>query len=632
VTTLLTSEPTPTPATPKTRPRLLLVLLLVGTAAVYLTNLSSQKWGNAFYAAAVQAGSVSWKAFLFGSSDAANSITVDKPPASLWVMEISVRIFGLNSWSVLAPQVLLGVLSVGILYATVARKFGYGAGLLAGLVLALTPTVALMFRYDNPDALLTLLMVCAAWSMVRALDDGRTRRLVLTGVFVGFGFIAKQLEVFLPLPGIAVAYLLFGPPRFGRRIVQLLAALAALVVSAGWWVAIVQFTPAADRPWVGGSKTNSILDLTLGYNGFGRLTGNEGRGGGRQMPSQQDLEKMFPEGLPGGFSGFGGKTGITRLFADAQGGQIAWLIPAALVLAVVGIVLRGRAPRSDFRRAWYVMWGVWLVGAGVVFSFMSGTFHPYYTMTLAPAIAAIVAAGCVDLWDRRGTRGPRIVLAVTLLLTAATSFAFLNRTPDFAPWLRWAVVVAGVVAALGLVVKPTKIVATLAIAAALGGPVAYVAQTVATSHTGGGPTAGPSIHREQSQPRGGGQPSGSNTPSSNFSGFQAAEPTADVTNLLEKNASSYTWVAATVGSNAAAGYQLATQDPVMPIGGFSGGDPSPTLAQFQDFVRDGRIHYFIGGTQGSKGRPSDIATWVDQTYNSTTVGGVTLYDLTAAPK
>ncbi|MGU3435661.1 glycosyltransferase family 39 protein [Actinomycetes bacterium M1A6_2h] len=632
MTTLLTSEPTPTPAASKTRPRLLLVLLLVGTAAVYLTNLSSQKWGNAFYAAAVQAGSVSWKAFLFGSSDAANSITVDKPPASLWIMEISVRIFGLNSWSVLAPQVVLGVLSVGILYATVARKFGYGAGLFAGLILALTPTVALMFRYDNPDALLTLLMVCAAWSMVRALDDGRTRWLLLTGVFVGFGFIAKQLEVFLPLPGIALAYLLFGPPKFGRRIVQLLSALVALLVSAGWWVALVQFTPASDRPWVGGSKTNSILDLTFGYNGFGRLTGNEGRGGGRQMPSEQDLEQMFPDGLPGGFSGFGGKTGITRLFADAQGGQIAWLIPAALVLAVVGIVLRGRAPRTDFRRAWYVMWGVWLIGAGVVFSFMSGTFHAYYTMTLAPAIAAIVAAGCVDLWSRRDTRVPRIVLALTLVLTVATSFAFLNRTPDFVPWLRWAVVVAGIAAALALVVRPAKIVAAVAVLAALAGPVAYVAQTVATPHTGGGPSAGPSIHRDQNTSRGGSDPQASKAGAPNFSGFQSSEPSAEMTALLEKNASSYTWVAATVGSNAAAGYQLSTQDPVMPIGGFSGSDPSPTLAQFQQDVREGRIHYFVGGTQGSKGRPSDIATWVDQTYNSTTVGDVTVYDLTAAPK
>ncbi|GGF96676.1 putative glycosyltransferase [Rhodococcoides trifolii] len=596
------------------RPRLLLVLLLVGTAAVYLTNLSSQKWGNAFYAAAVQAGSVSWKAFLFGSSDAANSITVDKPPASLWIMEISVRIFGLNSWSVLAPQVLLGVLSVGILYATVERKFGYGAGLLAGLVLALTPTVALMFRYDNPDALLTLLMVCAAWSMLRALDDGRTRWLVLTGVFVGFGFIAKQLEVFLPLPGIALAYLLFGPPQVGRRIRQLLAALAALVVSAGWWVAIVQLTPASDRPWVGGSKTNSILDLTLGYNGFGRLTGNEGRGGGRQVPSRQDTEQMFP----GGFSGFGGRTGITRLFADAQGGQIAWLIPAALVLAIAGIVLRGRAPRADFRRAWYVMWGVWLVGAGVVFSFMSGTFHAYYTMTLAPAIAAIVAVGAVDLWSTRERNWARIVLALTLLLTTATSFAFLNRTPDFLPWLRWTVMVAGVVAALALLVRPVRIVAVVAILAALGGPIAYVAQTIATTHSGGGPSAGPSIQR-QPQARSGG-------------GVESTVPAADVTALLEHNASSYTWVAATVGSNAAAGYQLATQDSVMPIGGFSGGDPSPTLAQFEQYVHDGRVHYFIGGSQGSKGRPSDIAAWVDRTYDSRTVGNATVYDLTAAPK
>ena len=80
---------------------------------LYLWNLGASGWANSFYAAAVQAGSQSWTALLFGSSDAANAITVDKTPAALWVMGISVRLFGFNAWSMLVPQALMGVAAVG---------------------------------------------------------------------------------------------------------------------------------------------------------------------------------------------------------------------------------------------------------------------------------------------------------------------------------------------------------------------------------------------------------------------------------------------------------------------------------------------------------------------------------------
>ncbi len=244
---------------------------------------ASPGWANSFYSAAVQAGTKSWKAFFFGSSDASNFITVDKPPASLWVMEISARIFGVNSWSILVPQALEGVATVGLLYATVRRWFRPGAALLAGAVLALTPVAALMFRFNNPDALLALLLTAAAYATVRAIEDGRTRWLVLAGALVGFGFITKMLQAFIVVPVLALVYLLAGPPKLGRRIVQLVYAGVALVVSAGWWVAAVQLTPAADRPYIGGSTNNTVLNLIFGYNGFGRLTGNEtGSVGGRR--------------------------------------------------------------------------------------------------------------------------------------------------------------------------------------------------------------------------------------------------------------------------------------------------------------------------------------------------------------
>ena len=253
------------------RHRFLLLSLLTGTAVLYLTGLSRNGWANDFYAAAVQAGSTSWKAFFFGSFDASNFITVDKTPASLWVMELSARLFGLNYWSLLVPQALAGVASVAVLYAAVRRWYGPWAGLLAGAALAVTPVAALMFRYDNPDALLVLLMTVGAYAVVRAVESGRTGWLVLAGTTLGFGFLTKMLQAFLVLPAFGLAYLAAGPRRLPARLLQLLAGLAAVVVSAGWWVAAVMLTPAASRPYVGGSTNDSILELALGYNGLGRL-------------------------------------------------------------------------------------------------------------------------------------------------------------------------------------------------------------------------------------------------------------------------------------------------------------------------------------------------------------------------
>ncbi len=253
--------------------------LLLATALLYLVGLDRNGWGNEFYAAAVQAGSKSWKAFLFGSLDSSNFITTDKPAGFLWVTELSVRVFGLNYWSLLVPQALAGVATAGVLYTTVRRWFGPSAGLVAAAVMALAPVAALMFRFDDPDAMLTLMITLAGYAMTRAIESGRTRWVALAGVFLGAGFLCKFMAAFMVLPALALAYLWAGPPRLGRRIGQLLLGGGALVVTAGWWIALVLLTPAADRPFVGSSTNNNILNLILGYNGFGRLTGNESGSG-----------------------------------------------------------------------------------------------------------------------------------------------------------------------------------------------------------------------------------------------------------------------------------------------------------------------------------------------------------------
>ncbi|MBC2639955.1 MULTISPECIES: glycosyltransferase family 39 protein [unclassified Rhodococcus (in: high G+C Gram-positive bacteria)] len=696
MTTTLEEPKVESPPPPPTRRRWepwALGALLAGTAVAYIWGLGASGWANSFYAAAVQAGSVSWKAFFFGSSDAANSITVDKPPMSLWLMSLSVRIFGLSSWAMLVPQALLGVGSVALLYATVKRWFGAPAGLLAGLVLALTPIAVLMFRFNNPDALLVLLMIAAVWAMLRAVEDGRTRWMVLTGVFVGLGFLTKQLQVMLVVPPLALTYLVAGPPKFGKRLAQCFAALGAMIVSAGWWLLTVELWPASSRPWIGGSQNNSILELTLGYNGLGRLNGEETGsvtpGGNRgdaaaAMVGAGDAATGggmaaggpgggMPAGGPGGGGGMWGSTGITRMFESAQGGQIAWLIPAALILLVAGLALRGRAPRVDTQRASFLVWGLWLLVTGLTFSFMAGIFHAYYTVALAPAVAALVAIGSVTLWRRRDASWVRAVLAVTLLTTAVMSWVLLGRSASFVPWLKWAVVVVGILAAVAVLIPAStrgRIAAVVVLAAlftGLAGPTAYAVNTIATPHTGSIVSAGPTVEGGRGGfggmggPGGmdgagrmgrtdgaagatmpampGGAAAGATDGMGGFGGGAAggllsgSNPGTELVSLLEQNSGNYTWVAAAIGSNSASGYQLATEDPVMPIGGFNGSDPSPTLEQFQQYVADGRIHYFIsggrGGGMGGDGTASEISTWVEANFTAVTVDGVTLYDLTS---
>ena len=596
-----------------------LAVLLASTAVFWLIGLSRNGWANSFYTAAVQAGTRSWKAALFGSSDAANSITVDKPPASLWPMELSARIFGVNSWSVLVPQVLLGLATVALLYGGVKRAFGPNAGLLAGALLALTPVATLMFRYNNPDAMLVFLMVAAAWAMLRAVEDGRTRWLVLSGAAVGLGFLTKQLQVMLIAPALAGTYLMCGPPGPAVRLRQLAAAAAAMVVAGGWWVVLVSLTPADQRPYVGGSTDNSFMNLTFGYNGLSRLTGHR-PGGQPALPHFGQWTRSHP--------------GIARLFTGESAGQISWLLPGALILATAGYLAVRRAPRTDLRRAQYLLWGGWLLVSAGVLSAMTGTYHDYYTVALAPAVAALAAIGSAQAWQRRDQLPVRLLLGVTVAGTAVWSWILLGRTTEFVPGLRWLVLAAGLAAAGLIVLRPDRcvLVAVMTAVAVLGGPVAYCAQTVASAQHGGIVNAGPRL------PGAGPNPGGSR---GMWMAMQSSDVSPAAIAVLDADASRFTWVAATENANQAAAYQLATGDPVMPIGGFMGRDPSPTLERFQGDVGAGRIHFFIERPRpvgdGPQHQPPDapdseasrVTAWVTGTFTGRNVDGVTFYDLTA---
>jgi 4-amino-4-deoxy-L-arabinose transferase-like glycosyltransferase len=651
---------------PRRADRAALAALLIGTALLYLWGLGASGWANTFYSAAAQAGSESWKAFFFGSSDAASSITVDKTPLALWPMGLSVRIFGLSSWSILVPQALEGVGAVALLHATVRRTTGSaGAGLLAGAVLALTPVAVLMFRFNNPDAMLVLLLVASAYATLRAVEasvstgstsGGRraVRWLAFAGVLVGLAFLAKMLQAFLVLPALIAVYAVFAAVPWRRKVLHLLAAFGGMVLAAGWWIAIVELWPAASRPYIGGSQDNSILELTLGYNGFGRLDGSE-------------------TGSVGGGNAAGGQwgaTGVWRMFGSEVGTQVAWLVPAALILGVAGWwFARGHADRAV--RAGLTLWLGWLLVTGLTFSFMAGIFHAYYTVALAPAIGALVGIGGLVLWRRRGSLVASALLGLATAFTTGLAYQLLARDASWHPWLRYAIAFVGFTAALlivGVGHLPRRLglaVASAAVVAGLAGPASYSLATAATPHTGAIPSAGPSSSGVGGPGGGfGGGPGG--TPPAGMPGafggtargaggvgggvtggaaggasagglLDGSTSSAALTALLEADSTSYTWVAAAVGSNSAAGYQLATQEPVMAIGGFNGSDPSPTLAQFKADVAAGKIHYFIGSTGGGFGggglsaggsTSSQIAQWVESAFTAKTVDGVTVYDLT----
>jgi 4-amino-4-deoxy-L-arabinose transferase-like glycosyltransferase len=580
---------------------------------LYLWRLADTEWANAFYTAAVQAGASNWTAMLFGSSDPANAITVDKTPAALWVMDISVRLFGLNPWSVLVPQALEGVAAVWLLYAAVRRVAGPGAGLLAGAVLAATPVAALIFRFNNPDALLVLLLVTAAYCVLRACEKDASRWwLVAAGAAVGFGFLAKMLQAFLVLPGFAAAYVVAGHRPLSRRIGDLFIAATATVVSGGWYLALVELWPASQRPYIGGSQHNSIVELTLGYNGLGRLTGKE----------------------TGGLGNLNHDVGWGRLFGTGMGLDIAWLLPAAVVCLVAGLILTRRAPRVDAARAALILWGSWLVVSAVIFSYSNGIIHAYYTVALAPAIGACIAIGTTLLWQNRFDIRSATAMAGAVLVTTVLAAVLLFRHQEWMPWLRASVAVGGTGAAVLLVVSGrlapmvARSVAALAIVSGLAAPAGFSIATAATSHSGAIPSVGPS-HRV-SGPGAGGAGGLLDSP----------KPATGLAATLARDADDYTWAAAIIGSNNAAGYQLASGAPVLAIGGFNGTDPAPTLEKFQQLVATRQIHYFIrdrmmmmtgrwGSSSGGSREAADIAQWVETHYAPLIIERAVVYDLSA---
>jgi 4-amino-4-deoxy-L-arabinose transferase-like glycosyltransferase len=625
------------------RPALLGVLAL--TAVLYLWNLTVSGYANTYYSAAALSASRSWSAWFFGSFDAANFITVDKPPLSTMLMGLSVRIFGLSSWAILAPEALAGVATVGVLFAAVKRSFGPAAALIAAVVMALTPAAVLIFRFNNPDALLTLLLVGSAWALLRSLEHGSFRWMALAATCVGFAFLTKYLQAYLVLPGFALVFGFSANTTLQRRLVGLVVALATVLAASGWWVAVVELLPSGSKPFIGGSTSGSALDLIFGYDGLGRIFGASGPGGG---------------GVGGG--GFSGDVGPLRLFNDQLFGEIAWLIPLALACLVVGLWMRRWAHRTDAGLAGYLLWGSWFAVTAIVFSYMSGIIHSYYAVALAPAIAALVGAGLVEVWSARA----RIWIggvAVGLLCLGSAWFAstLLDRTPTFDPGLGTAAILLAAIALLVLVVASLPSLAeraavkrlaigaaALAVCATLIAPAAYAIDTTGTAYGGGDPHPGPGTTSGLAGGPGvfggfgGGGPGTANAgPGGANGGSSGAASDTALLDYLVSNRGTATWIVAINSAQDAGSIELATGLPVMAMGGFTGSDPTPTLDELKADLAAGKLRFVLTGSGGGFGGlgggsapgsgGTGVTTWVTTTCKAVSYGGsASLYDCAGA--
>ncbi|GAA2501285.1 ArnT family glycosyltransferase [Streptomyces longisporus] len=482
--------PAPSAAPPDKAPRWslpALIAILVLAAALYAWNLSGSSM-NTFYSGAVWAGTQSWKAWFFGSLDPGNFLTVDKPPFALMVMGLSCRVFGFGTWQMMAPMIVVALATIWILHTTVKRVWGHGAATVAALVLALTPITVAINRDNNPDTLLVFLMVAGAALAFRATRDEKLLPLLGSAACFGLAFNTKLLAGWIALPAVFALYLYASRAPWVKRVVNLLLAAVVLAVSSFWWAVAVSLVPASDRPYIGGSTDGSAWNLIMGYDGLGRVFGGEGNGGGGG----------------GGGGGFSGSAGLGRMFNDILGGQISWLLPFSVIALIGGLVVCGRAPRTDLRRMALVLWGGWTLLHYVIFATAQGTMHPYYTTALAPSIAALCGGGGAMLLDafRRDNRWAW-VLPVAFGVTGIWAIVLLRRASGWNTWL-WPTIgvltVAGIVGMLvfrsGSRVRLLTASLAAAVIAALAGPTAYAASP-AFGSTGGmmggtNPTAGPS--------------------------------------------------------------------------------------------------------------------------------------------
>jgi 4-amino-4-deoxy-L-arabinose transferase-like glycosyltransferase len=561
------------------------LLPCVAVVAVSLTlntwSLSMAGYGNTYYAAAVRSMTMSWKNFFFGAFDPGGFITVDKPPVFLWVGALSARTFGYSTWSLILPSSIAGAASVGLLWLIVRRHFGVTAATIAGSVLALSPISVAVDRLNLPEPFLVLALIAAAGAVLQSLESPNWRAwIVVAGVLVGVAFNVKMLAAWIPGPAFAAAIVVASPRASwdtARELLPRLALLGAvtLVVSASWLL-VVDAWPRSDRPYIGSSTNNSAVDLALGYNGFARLAG-DGGGAVPVVPGGED-----PGGVAGPGGIFGGYVGPLRLFDNANGGQIGWLLPFAIGGGLAALWSWRFDPR---RRAAVLLFLGWIALYGEVFSFAHGTFHAFYTSAMVPGVAALVGIGAAALAKEARSDGRWLIALVGLVaLTLWTQIQIAGRTPDFYAWvqpLTVTVTFAGGASVIALALQRSRLSGGIALGVA-GLLLLPAAWSVSAA-------ANPSLNA--TLPQAGPQRGAAG---SSFGSLAFDDGTAGLAAWLKSHDDpGATWQLVVPnsqdGSRLIAQYGLS----VMALGGFLGWDNTISVSRFADLAASGSVRYVL---------------------------------------
>ncbi len=577
-------------------------------------GLAHNGLGNEYYTAATRSMASSWQNWFFAAFDKGGFISVDKPPVPLWITALSVRAFGVSTWSVLLPSAIAGTAAVALLFFIVRRHFGVVAATIAGLVLAISPVNVAVNRLNIPEPWLVLFLVGAAWALLRSLESKHwVRWTLLAGSLVGLAFNTKMFAAFIPLSALALA-LMVGPQGWVDRIRRAALFGAVAIATSLPWIIIVDLVPASSRPYVGGSTNNTVWNLVFGYNGFGRIDGQNGRGAGVGGAMS----------AAGGI--FGGTAGPLRLLSDAVGGQIAWLLPLAAVGTGAAVWCHRR---HRGRLAAIVLWAGWLALYVIVFSRAKGTFHSYYVSVIMPAIAALVGIGLASLVVLMRRQIAWLAVAFgAVAATVALEVQLSNREPNFYHWsiavMFAALVVAGIVAATALVWQRSR-------AWFAAGVVTLAALTLTPALWAGSETANAVMNATlpQAGPRSG-------AASTSF-GSSSWWGDAALAAFLRGHHTTETWDLVVANAQEASGLMADDGINVMALGGFMGTDSTTNFATIAKLVDEGRVRYFSvsgGGRSGFGGGASTsilnvvaqacTAVNVSSSSNSATSG--TVYD------
>jgi len=641
-----------------------ILLILVLSAILNFANLGIEGYANTYYAAGVKSMMMNLKNFFFISSDPSGFVTIDKPPLGFWIQTISAKIFGFSGWSIIFPQALAGVISVWLIYYLIKRSFGSLAGLVAALCLAVTPIFVAASRNNTIDNLLVLALILACLAISIAAEKGKLKYLIISLIFVGIGFNIKMVEAYMVAPAIYITYLLSNAIPLKKRVKHLIVGTVVLLLVSLSWALVVDLTPAANRPFVGSSTNNSVMELIIGHNGLERIglggksrTGDQNnlrdqrQGQGRnqgQMPGDFSRDKdqggfssenkNMPGSNAGGFGGMGNssKTGIVRLFSNNNlSDQISWLLPFALLgFLAAAIREKLKAPFDNRKKLDLILWFTWLLPECIYFSFTKGSFHTYYLTTMAPSIAALVGIGLTAMWELYKEGGWKSwLLPAAFIVNGTVEILILSYNYGRASGYKTIILVTAILAFISSIVlavvniikrrrntlensnreanannykfrKNTtlnKALVSVALIGLLIAPTVWSFTPMFYKMNGSSPSAGLELSSNRQ-----GEDSGI-TNDSKLIKFLEANKTTEKYLVAVPSAMTY-----------ASDLILKTGEPVMTIGGFSGSDKIITVDQFKQLVNRGSIRYAI--VSGDSGRGafmggssnSDITNWIKE--------------------